>query len=156
MPTKELQAAYMKEWRAENREKVQADFQQWKEANADKRGSYMRDYLAEYSARPERQQADWERRLHRNYRMTSEQFNELWKSQCGRCAICAVPMEPRGKSVNSVAVDHNHSTGQVRALLCTQCNRGIGCLKDSPEVLEAAARYLRSHGSYSEKTHFSE
>ena len=41
-----------------------------------------------------------------------------------------------------LAIDHNHSTGQIRGLLCSLCNFGIGYLKDSPDLLRKAAQYL--------------
>lgn len=43
-----------------------------------------------------------------------------------------------------MAIDHCHKTGQVRGLLCTNCNTAIGLMKDSPERLEAAASYIRN------------
>lgn len=56
------------------------------------------------------------------------------EEQNGLCAIChEAPVE---------AVDHNHTTGEVRGLLCHMCNRGIGFLGDSPKRLAAAYKYL--------------
>lgn len=63
-------------------------------------------------------------------------------AQGGACAICQTPPEdPRGYRMH---VDHCHSTGQVRGILCGPCNRGIGNLDDDPERCIAAAEYLRS------------
>ena len=42
-----------------------------------------------------------------------------------------------------LVIDHNHKTGKVRGLLCGSCNTGIGLLKDSPDVLDAAIEYLQ-------------
>mgnify|MGYP001576209901 CR=1 FL=1 len=47
-------------------------------------------------------------------------------------------------SGKTLHIDHNHTTGAVRGLLCTQCNVGVGMLKDSPAVLRAAANYLET------------
>jgi hypothetical protein len=42
-------------------------------------------------------------------------------------------------------IDHDHVTGQVRGLLCNNCNRGIGYFGDDPQVMTAAARYVATH-----------
>jgi len=53
------------------------------------------------------------------------------------CAICKRPF------VKTPDLDHDHDTQQLRGALCRHCNTGIGLLKDSPEILEVAAQYLR-------------
>lgn len=71
------------------------------------------------------------------YGMTVEDYDRMLAEQEGRCAACGdVPTK-------RLHVDHDHSTGQVRGLLCGECNLGIGKFKDDPERLESAARYLR-------------
>lgn len=54
-----------------------------------------------------------------------------------RCAICG---SPRG--ARSLHVDHDHTTGKVRALLCGNCNKGIGNFQEDPDLLLAAAMYV--------------
>jgi len=82
------------------------------------------------------------------YGLTQAEFEALLEKQGGKCAICNTT-NPVGegnttaKRSFSFAVDHCHETGKVRGLLCNPCNRGIGFLKDSPELLETAAKYLR-------------
>ena len=61
----------------------------------------------------------------------------MLESQDGLCAIC--------KSEPAVHVDHDHASGGVRALLCFNCNGGLGQFKDNPEVLHAAAYYVQFH-----------
>ncbi len=61
----------------------------------------------------------------------------MLQGQNGLCAIC--------KAAPAVHVDHDHVTGQVRALLCFNCNGGLGQFKDDPAVLRAAAEYVHFH-----------
>lgn len=85
-----------------------------------------------------------ERSLHgqRRYRLgiteTLEELTELRKQQGDDCAICHRPES----EVGTLHLDHDHTTGKVRGFLCGSCNRGIGYLQDSPEILTAAAAYL--------------
>lgn len=75
--------------------------------------------------------------LKRRYGITFDQWTEMLIAQSGRCAICLDPMvDPH--------VDHDHSTGSVRGLLCTNCNTGLGKFKDSPDRLASAIQYLLS------------
>jgi hypothetical protein len=67
----------------------------------------------------------------------------MFKAQNGQCAICA-SSDPGGGFKN-FAVDHNHTTGEIRGLLCTRCNRGLGLFKDDPVLTQLATNYLRSH-----------
>jgi hypothetical protein len=75
--------------------------------------------------------------LRRRYGITAEEADALLAEQGGVCAICmAAP---------AVHVDHDHATGAVRALLCFNCNGGLGQFKDNPSFLHAAAYYVALH-----------
>lgn len=78
------------------------------------------------------------------YGLTPEDFDILWKSQSGCCAICSKPLVDAGH--DGLHVDHDHVTGVVRGLLCAHCNRGLGQFRDSAELLERASRYLKGDG----------
>ena len=80
--------------------------------------------------------------LKRNYKMTLGQFDELFIAQGGVCAICG--LGPSGKR-RHLTVDHDHTTGKVRALLCGPCNVALGNAKDNPKILRAAAEYVEYH-----------
>lgn len=67
----------------------------------------------------------------------------MLKTQGGRCAICPKKVSLDGKALS---VDHCHTSGKIRGLLCSECNRGIGYFTDNPELLEAAAAYLKKTG----------
>ena len=77
-------------------------------------------------------------RLKHKYGITGEQYAEMLEAQGGVCAICGRECQSR----NRLAVDHCHETGKVRGLLCAHCNRALGMLGDSVNVLTAAVRYL--------------
>lgn len=78
--------------------------------------------------------------LKRKYGITAAEYDAMLASQAGRCAICA-SNDPKTKS-GYFHVDHDHETGQVRALLCKPCNHVLGFASDNPETLMAAAVYL--------------
>lgn len=70
--------------------------------------------------------------------ITVDELSRLIEKHGGRCAICAGPCS----TGRQLAIDHDHRTGRVRGLLCANCNRGIGLLRDSPAIALAAAEYL--------------
>lgn len=87
-------------------------------------------------------------RLQWQYGITREDYEVMLLAQGGRCAICGEQETARannGQQIMELAVDHDHVTGQVRALLCSNCNKGIGNLRDDPDILQAAADYLRKY-----------
>jgi hypothetical protein len=88
---------------------------------------------------------DRERHLMQTYGLTLEDYDSLLISQEGCCAICNSP-DPKGKG--RFHVDHNHKTGEIRGLLCSTCNQGIGLLLDNPTILRKAAEYLETNGYY--------
>lgn len=84
--------------------------------------------------------------LKKSYNIGIDEYLELLHKQGGVCAVCGKleSMELHGK-VAALAVDHNHETGKVRGLLCSQCNKGLGGLGDSIELLEKAIAYLKQY-----------
>lgn len=72
------------------------------------------------------------------YGITVEQYNILHEAQNYKCAICKEPEQ----YFSRLSIDHCHETNRVRGLLCNNCNRGIGLLKDRADILRRAAEYL--------------
>ena len=105
-------------WREKNREKIRAYAHEWHLANP--------EMVLNLSVK--------------KYGLTAKEYARLLANQGGVCAICGE--RPAKYRLN---VDHNHKTGAVRALICHSCNRGIGYLRDSPEVLRKAANYIEAH-----------
>ena len=81
--------------------------------------------------------------LKRKYNITLQEYNDMLAKQHHRCAVCSTT-EPGGKH-NTFCVDHCHSTGKVRALLCRNCNMLLGMAKDRPEYLTQLIAYLVKH-----------
>ena len=82
--------------------------------------------------------------LSSKYRITEQRYFEILEKQIGLCAICGSD-SPRRKGSKNFAIDHNHTTMEVRGLLCHPCNVMIGLAKDNIEVLEMAIKYLKHH-----------
>lgn len=90
------------------------------------------------------------RNLQRNYGITLEQYNEIFKNQNGVCAICGKPpSEDKNGKFISLAVDHHHKykgIESVRGLLCWTCNRrmisNLGDRENSVELFKKASEYL--------------
>jgi len=74
------------------------------------------------------------------YGITFEQYEEMVSNQSGLCGLCGEP----NKLKTRLHVDHNHSTGQIRKLLCHHCNTGLGGFFESVEKLSKAIEYLKS------------
>lgn len=82
-----------------------------------------------------------ESRLRSNYGLEPEDFDRFLIACQGRCQICSSVFEAKG----SIHVDHSHASGEVRGLLCTNCNNGLGRFLDSADILRRAVEYLDSY-----------
>ena len=74
--------------------------------------------------------------LHK-YGITMEDYDKMFMTQHGRCAICGCP--PNGKRLY---IDHDHNGGKVRGLLCHKCNSMLGYARDDVAILAKAQDYL--------------
>lgn len=83
-----------------------------------------------------------DRNLRKTYGITLEDYNGMFIKQEGRCFCCVVHQVELTKSL---FVDHNHSTGKVRGLLCHSCNAAIGLVGEDIEVLKNIIGYLETH-----------
>lgn len=120
-----------KKWKEENKDKAYATGLEWRKNNSNKVKTYQRTS-----------------NLRKNFRMEIEDYENLFASQNGVCAICLEPESFIHKATGKparLAVDHSHTTGAVRKLLCKACNNGLGLFKDNPELLIKAAGYLKEH-----------
>ena len=83
----------------------------------------------------------------RRYGISRQQYTEMYIKQNGKCAICNSINPNSGAAKDgskSFCVDHCHTTGKVRGLLCFKCNSGIGNFIDNIENLKSAINYLEA------------
>ena len=75
-------------------------------------------------------------------------YKKMLEGQGGKCAVCGI--NPGDNPYARLNVDHCHTTGKVRELLCGGCNGAMGLVKDNPDTLRKLADYLEKHGGYDE------
>jgi len=120
---------YMKKWRQkpENKKKAAKRLREYRENNPEKRALIQRKSM-----------------LKNTYGVTLDWYDSKLEEQKGRCAICGVD-NPQRENTKHFSIDHNHSTGKVRGLLCVRCNTFIGYANEHPNVLQSAIKYLKKY-----------
>lgn len=86
--------------------------------------------------------------LKRNYGVTIEQYAAMYDAQKGKCAICGThgaSYDRKDGRTKTLVLDHCHTRKKTRALLCPDCNKGLGIFKDSVSRLHLAITYLMQH-----------
>lgn len=137
---KEKLGDYQKEYREAHREKIQAYHKEYYETNK----KILLEKSREYRQRPEVKFKRKQYELNKTYNISVEEYDKLWESQNGVCAICGQPETSiREGKIKPLSVDHDHETGKIRGLLCNRCNRALGMFEDSPDLLLKASAYLR-------------
>ena len=108
-----------------------------------KNGKYKKQNVCKKCMNIYDYKTDKNSKLKRAYGITFDEYEELLSKQDKKCAICGI--DNNGKYRNTpraFAVDHCHTTGKIRGLLCSDCNTGIGLLKDNINFLQSAIKYL--------------
>ena len=88
------------------------------------------------------------REIEKRYGMTPGQYDQMLIAQNYKCEICKKEETRASRTVGEISrlcVDHCHSTGKIRSLLCHDCNTGIGKFKESIEIIDAVRNYLERH-----------
>jgi hypothetical protein len=146
---KECSKAYQKSWLGRNNERRQ---RYWDTARERMRRRYQTDEA--HRERVKQRVREWrakvgpqkiaeiqrKQRLHREYDLTQEQYEEMAALQGHRCAVC--------HKKKKLMIDHDHETKLVRGLLCSSCNRAIGALGDRLDLVYRAIGYLKRHERY--------
>lgn len=85
--------------------------------------------------------------LQKSYGLSKEKFDALITAQGGGCATCGkADWGPRGP-----VVDHDHLTGKVRGVLCSNCNKALGFIKDDSKIVKAMGDYLKKFSGKGKK-----
>lgn len=167
MKTKRELAEYRREWNLKNKDKKKEAAKRYYEKNKEKIKEYSKQYRQEnideirikdcdraklyYNAnKPEiletlkekyKNNPEFFKDKHyrQNYKITLDEYNNLFKLQNGKCVICGTH---QSQLTRKLSVDHNHKTQKIRGLLCNNCNHGIGKFMDNIEYLKNAIEYL--------------
>lgn len=83
------------------------------------------------------------RDLFQSFGIRFEEYKSIYDFQNGCCAVCERHSSEFSRALD---VDHNHTTGEIRGLLCNLCNTGIGKFKDNVDLLEKCIKYLKKSG----------
>jgi hypothetical protein len=106
---------------------------QWRNTPDGKRRVKLYD-----SRRNKQWSKDWYIRT--TYGLSREQVNQMRFDQWGLCAACS---EPLGDNSRNTHIDHNHTTKQLRGILCQRCNQALGLLRDSAALCDKLGAYRR-------------
>jgi len=158
--TKEELAAYNKNYRVANADKLKEKATLYRESHREETNERKRKYNKTYLKRPavlarnkvacekwrqknkcshkylesKRNQA-----LTRKYGIKIGEFNNLLLSQGSVCAICNRPKWTK----LGPCLDHDHEAGMIRGILCSLCNAAIGLIDDDPEIAKRMVLYLQ-------------
>jgi hypothetical protein len=154
MQTRQEKAEYMRRWYHANRERLNEASREYGRTHKDQIREQNKRYrdahkeqTGEYNKRARvRNQS---RHLMLTHGLSRDDYDAMLLAQNGKCAICGKCLDSswpakssRGKASASPCVDHCHSTGKVRELLCVYCNLVLGNARDDTNILLGAAAYL--------------
>lgn len=107
-------------------------YKQWLQKNPEKYKKYQEQQKSKCKK-------DIRIRKRWTYGLKEEEFDKLYAQQTGKCVGCRLEFK------DDINVDHNHQTGKIRGLLCSNCNSGLGMFKDDYKLLQKAIEYLKEH-----------
>ena len=131
---------FHKETRAKDGHKVYC-----KICQAEKQRDYIKRNTKERSVKAKTYYEDKLRALQfkRLYNLTLTEYEDIVKKQNNKCKICLTDFSLLSRK--NIHVDHDHSSGKVRGLLCARCNRVLGLLEESSRILYGMIQYLESN-----------
>lgn len=127
---------YADSW--EKAEKAREACRRYRAENLKKENERRRKHSANHPEQERRSRWLWQLK---KYGLTEADYDAILASQGSGCRICKTARLPAGYKL---ALDHCHATGKIRGILCSNCNMALGMMRDSPELLRAAAEYLET------------
>jgi hypothetical protein len=121
------------DYRAKNKDSIKEKGRVWREKNRETIRVKNREWRAKNPAFVKEQDIKGLYGIDLNY------MRNMYVTQGGVCAICRLPFRTR----KEMHIDHDHSTGVVRGILCKHCNTGLGLFKDKIDNLIVAIEYLK-------------
>lgn len=118
LKNKDKEKAAREIYYSKNKESILARNKKYNKENPDKRKSAILKY---------------------EYGITLDQYNEMFRAQEGKCAIC---QRHQNELTRTLCVDHDHKTNKVRSLLCVTCNTDVSVVENR---LEEMTKYLNKH-----------
>lgn len=134
---------YQRKWNEKNKDSVAAIQKRSRIKNRQNALEAARRYYARDDIRHTKKAMRLGSRL-KAFGLSISDFDEMFTSQGGKCAICGGTSGKR-----RLSVDHDHATGKVRSLLCTNCNSALGLLGESTERMASAIEYIKKHRAQS-------
>lgn len=104
-------------------------------------------YHTKYKTSINHRKASYKYTLKTVYGLTEKDYRKMYQDQSGSCSICLEKISNIFEEdlVKSQAIDHCHTTGKIRGLLCRQCNTALGMLKDNVDSARRLVKYLEMH-----------
>lgn len=139
---------YAKDWKIKNKERVQKTGANYYKINRERIRKNAKNHYEKHKdsislKNKERYNKDYRSFKHQDlkklYKMTIDQYEQLLEQQNHSCAICKTHKD---NFTRDLSVDHCHITNKIRGLLCTNCNRAVGNVKDSVKIAKNLIKYL--------------
>jgi hypothetical protein len=130
---------YAKQW-YENNLKNNKKYQENQKAKNKLRYEANKEHIKQY--RESRKEENKENQLKIKFGINLDNYNNMLEKQNHCCNICGLH---KSNFTRQLAVDHCHTTGKIRGLLCVSCNNGLGRFKDNINYLQSAINYLQKH-----------
>jgi len=124
--------SYGKEYYQRNKDRIAEYGKEYRKANPEKGAIRAKKYWENNKYKCEMA------RIKKIFGLSQQDYEQLLFSQQGLCCICNTQLE-------NLNIDHCHTTGKIRGLLCKECNLALGLFKDNPTSLRKAALYIEEY-----------